>query len=176
MLEIAILDPSLVVLIGAAGSGKSTFAARHFEPSEVLSSDAFRALLSGDPANQAVSRAAFGWLHRELAKRMAERRLTVVDATNIHRGGRKELLRPAAAAGLPSVAIVFDLPWDVVLARNASRVARVVDEKVVRRHLAQVRALLDGPGVGLETEGFDRVWVLRDPAELDGVMVIRAPG
>ncbi len=133
-------------------------------------------MISGDPANQAVSRAAFAWLHRELAKRLTDRRLTVVDATNIDRGGRRELLRPAAAAGLPSVAIVFDLPEDVVLGRNGSRVARVVDEEVVRRHLAQMRALLDAPGVGLESEGFHRVWVLRDPAELDAVKVTRALG
>ena len=176
VLEIAIPDPSLVVLIGAAGSGKSTFAARHFEPSEVLSSDAFRALISGDPANQSVSRAAFGRLHRDLAKRLTERRLTVVDATNIHRGGRRVLLRLAAAAALPSVAIVFDLPTDVILGRNASRVARVVDEGVVRRHLANMRDLLDAPGVDLGSEGFDRVWVLRDPGELEAVKVFRTPG
>ena len=49
---LSIPDPSLVVLIGAAGSGKSTFAARHFAPGEVLSSDAYRALIAGDPADQ----------------------------------------------------------------------------------------------------------------------------
>jgi len=176
VIEIAIPDPSLVVLIGAAGSGKSTFAARHFEPREVLSSDAFRALISGDPANQSVSRAAFGWLHRDLAKRLTARQLTVVDATNIDRGGRRELLRRATAARLPSVAIVFDLPSDVVLGRNASRVTRVVDERVVRRHLAQMRVLVDGPAGGLESEGFQGVWVLRDPDGLDAVEITRTPG
>jgi predicted kinase len=176
VLEIAIPDPCLVVLIGAAGSGKSTFAARHFEPSEILSSDAFRALISGDPADQSVSQAAFGWLHRDLVKRLTARQLTVVDATNIDRGGRRELLRRASAARLPAVAIVFDLPADVVLARNASRVARVVDHGVVRRHLARMRDLLDQSGATLGSEGFQRVWVLRDPEGLDGVKVTRTAG
>ena len=57
--EIDIADPSLVVLIGAAGAGKSTFAARHFADDEVLSSDRYRRLVSGDEADQAATRAAF---------------------------------------------------------------------------------------------------------------------
>ena len=59
MATVVLPDPSLVLLVGAAGSGKSTFAARHFGADEVLSSDAMRARLSGDEADQRVSRAAF---------------------------------------------------------------------------------------------------------------------
>lgn len=173
MLEIPVPDPSLVVLIGAAGSGKSSFAACHFDPEEVLSSDGFRALISGDPANQAVTRAAFGRLHTALARRLAERRLTVVDATNIDRGARRELLRHARVAGIPSVAIVFDLAADLVLARNAARTSRVVDEGVVRRHLAALRDELDRPNVSAGLEGFAGVTILRDPMEVASARVIR---
>jgi predicted kinase len=173
VLEIAIPDPSLVVLVGAAGSGKSTFAARHFGPDEVLSSDRYRELVSGDAANQAATRAAFGRLHLDLARRLSARRLTVVDATNIERGARLALLQRAAREGLPSVAVVFDLPAELVLARNAARAIRVVDETVVRNHLARVRALLDGPGAGFESEGFSLVAVVRDPLALDSVQVVR---
>jgi protein phosphatase len=173
VLEIPIPDPSLVVLIGAAGSGKSSFAACHFDPDEVLSSDGFRALISGDPANQAVTRAAFGRLHKELARRLAERRLTVVDATNVDRSARRELLRRAAAAGIPSVAIVFDLAAELVLARNAARTSRVVDEGVVQRHLAQLRDELDGPSAAAALEGFAGVTILRSPMEVASARVIR---
>jgi len=171
--EIAIPNPSLVVLIGAAGSGKSTFAARHFDASEILSSDGFRAMIAGDAADQTATKAAFGRLHRALAHRLARRRMSVVDATNIERAARRTLLRSAAAAGLPAVAIVFDLPADVVLARNAGRVERIVDEQVIRNHLARLRLAIDGPASGLDSEGFSRVIVLRDPGELDAVTVVR---
>jgi predicted kinase len=173
--EIDLPDPSLVVLIGAAGSGKSTFATRTFAPDEVLSSDRFRAMVSGDEADQGATHAAFGRLHRELARRLAQGKLTVVDATSVEPKSRQALLARAAAAGVPATAIVLDLPADTVLARNAARRPRVVDEAVVRHHLARLRASLDGPAPRLYREGFAQVVVLRDPAEVDLVRIRRRP-
>lgn len=170
------------MLIGAAGAGKTTFAARHFDSSEVLSSDAFRALIAGDEADQRVTRAAFGRLHRELARRMAARQLTVVDATNVESFARRTLLRRATVARLPAVAVVLDLPADLVLARNAARRGRTVAEVVVRDQLARLRQTLDGrPAVGmagkpqdrLEAEGFAQVLVLHDPADVDALEPVR---
>jgi predicted kinase len=174
-IEIEIDDPSLVVLIGAAGAGKSTFAARHFAADEILSSDRFRAIVSGDEANQTATKAAFALLHRTLATRLAEGRLTVVDATSVRRTARQALLRLADAAGVSTVAIVLDLPAATVLARNAARPARTVDMAVVRRQLAGVRTALDGPSPPLHSEGFRQVVVLGDPAEVDRVAIRRRP-
>jgi protein phosphatase len=176
MVEIVIADPSLVVLVGAAGAGKTTFAARHFALDEVLSSDRLRAIISGDEADQAATKAAFGRLHRELVNRLGAGRLTVVDATSVQASSRRALLARAAAAGVPAVAIVLDLPVAAVLARNAGRETRVVDEAVVRRHLDRLRASLDGPAPALLREGFAQVVVLRDPAEVDDVRIRRRPG
>jgi protein phosphatase len=173
--EIDLPDPSLVVLIGAAGAGKSTFAARLFAPNEVFSSDRFRAMVSGDEADQGATHAAFGRLHRELARRLGGGQLTVVDATSVEPSSRRALLARAAAAGVPATAIVLDLPAETVLARNAARRPRVVDEAVVRHHLARLRASLDGPAPPLLREGFAQVVVLRDPAEIDRVRIRRRP-
>src|SRR6185295_15806488 len=110
-------DPSLVVLMGAAGAGKSTFAARHFAPDEVLSSDRFRRLVSGDEANQAATKAAFVALHAALERRLANGRTAVIDATSVEPSSRRALLARAAAAGIPASAIVLDLPGATVIAR-----------------------------------------------------------
>jgi protein phosphatase len=170
-------DPSLVVLVGAAGSGKSTFAARHFAPDEILSSDAFRALVSGDPANQAATRPAFGALHRAVVSRLRSRRLTVIDATNVQPHARRALVARAAEAGVPVVAIVLDLPPDVVLARNAGRPgAAAVPEPAVHAQLDALAATLAGEPA-LAWSGFAAVHRLRTPAEVDAVVVRRvAPG
>ncbi len=162
-------------MVGAAGAGKSTFARRWFDPDEVLSSDAYRALVSGDPADQRATRPAFAALHRALRTRLRDRRLTVVDATNVKPGARVALLRPAADAGLPAVAIVLDLPVQVVIDRNAARAGgEVVPESAIRRQLADLGRTLAAER--LAAEGFAATWVVRSVAEQDRVIVSRASG
>jgi len=168
-------DPSLVVLVGAAGAGKSTFAARHFSADEILSSDRFRAIVSGDEANQAATRAAFGALHAALERRLANGRLAVIDATSIEPAARRALVARAAAAGIPACAIVLDLPAATVVARNAARPARVVDMAVVQRQLQGLRIALDGPAPPIDRDGFAAIMVLRDAAEVDEVTIRRRP-
>jgi len=169
--RIVLPEPCLVVLVGAAGSGKSTLAARVFAPDEVLSSDAHRAMLTGDESDQRVTRTAFAILHRQLARRMAERLTTVVDATNVTSFARRALVRRAAAEGIPAVAIVLDLPPVLVLARNASRQGRIVPEAAVRRQLDDLaRSIRRG---SLEVDGFAAVHVLRAPAQLDTTSIGR---
>jgi len=168
-------DPSLIVLVGAAGSGKSTFVARHFAPDEILSSDAFRALVSGDPANQAATKPAFGALHRAVVARLRSGRLTVIDATNVQPHARRALVARAAEAGVPVVAIVLELPPDVVLARNARRGgAAAVPEPAVLAQLDALSATL-AADPALAWSGFTRVHHLRTPTQADAVVVRRVP-
>lgn len=171
MPTLTIPDPALVALVGPAGSGKSTFAARHFAADEVLSSDALRAIVGSGEADQRATRTAFSVLHRQLERRLRDGKLTVVDATNVESHARRALLQRARAASVPAVAIVLDLPPDLVLRRNEARVERVVDRDVVHHHLARLRTAVDR-GL-LEREGFEVVYRIREPAELDAVQVER---
>ena len=171
---LSIPDPSLVVLIGAAGSGKSTFAARHFAPGEVLSSDAYRALIAGDPADQRATKPAFAALHRDLERRLTRRQLVVVDATNVTGRARRQLLVFAEAAGVPAVAIVLCPPAGVVRSRNAARSERIVPESGVLRQLDDLeRTLVEGR---LEGEGFVSVTRLVSPGAVDEVAIVRERG
>lgn len=168
---ITLPDPCLVVIIGAAGAGKSTFASRHFEPSAVLSSDAFRERIAGDPRDQGATRPAFAALHRALARRLGSGLTTVVDATSATVSARHALIGRARAGGAPAVAIVLDLPDDVVLARNATRGDRAVPVGAV---LAQLRGVARTRGPGhLEREGFAAVIRLSDPASVEAVRIVR---
>jgi protein phosphatase len=159
-------DPSLVVLIGAAGAGKSTLATRLFQPADILSSDAYRALVAGDEGDQRVTQVAFSILHRELARRLGAGRLTVVDATNVQTHARRSLVRRATAAGLPAVAIALNLPPALVLARNATRAGRIVPEAAVRRQIDDLDRSLRR---GLDGDGFAAVHILRSAAEVDAL-------
>ena len=171
--QLRIPDPSLVVLIGAAGAGKSTLAARLFAPSEILSSDAYREAVSGDAADQRATRLAFSILHRELEKRLAAGRLVVVDATNVETAARRALLERATTAQVPAVAIVLALPATVVAARNAGRTGRIVDQAVVDRHLRRLATALATDRLG--ADGFAAVYVLRTAAEVDALEFERRP-
>ncbi len=166
---------ALVLLAGAAGSGKSSLAARLFPADSILSSDAIRRQLTGDEANQAVNRRAFQVLHARAGRRLAEGRLTVIDATNVHASARRPLQRMAAVHGRPVVVLVLDLPADVCHARNAARLGRVVPEPAVGRQLAALRRSIDGQQ--LEREGHDCLVVLASPEAVDRLSVrLTAPG
>jgi protein phosphatase len=166
---ISLPDPCLVVLVGAAGSGKSTLAARLFDPESILSSDAHRALVAGDETDQAATKTAFSILHRRLERRLAERRSTVVDATNVTAYARRSLVRRAAAKGIPAIAIVLRLERAIVRARNATRPGRIVPDPAVSRQLDDLERSLRGDR--LAAEGFSAVHIVRTARELDELAV-----
>jgi predicted kinase len=142
-------DDALVLLVGPAGSGKSTWAAGRFPVGEILSSDAFRELVAGDAADQEATADAFRVLQAVMRARLRRGLRCVVDATNLTRGARRSLLAVAARTRRPAVAVVFDVPLDVGLARNGGRAERRVPDDVIRRHhgeLALARAQLPGEG------------------------------
>ena len=169
MTELTVPELSLVCLVGASGSGKSTFAREHFGRFEVLSSDFCRGLVSDDENDQSATAAAFDVLHHIAGKRLDTGRLTVVDATNVQADARRSLVALARAHDVLPVAIVLDLPERVCLDRNASRSDRTFSDHVVTRQRDQLRRSLKHLG----KEGFRKVHVLRGEQEVADAVIVR---
>ncbi|MFE9769307.1 polynucleotide kinase-phosphatase [Streptomyces sp. NPDC005808] len=163
-----VTDLSLVVLVGASGSGKSTFARRHFKPTEVISSDFCRGLVADDENDQSASGDAFDVLHYIAGKRLAAGRRTVVDATNVQQEGRKQLIELARQHDVLPIAIVLDVPEEVCAERNAARVDRAdMPRRVIQRHTRELRRSLRH----LEREGFRKVHILRGVEEAESAEI-----
>ncbi len=159
------------MLVGASGSGKSTFAARHFLPTEVLNSDHYRAVVGDDPNDQSVTVAAFDALHHIAGLRLALGRLTVIDATSVKPQDRAALVRLAREHDVLSVAIVLKLDERVCRERNGNRPDRQLPPHVVHNHVQQVRRGLRGLG----REGFRGVHVFDSPAAVDALRIVHEP-
>ena len=169
MTTLGIPETSLVVLVGVSGSGKSTFAAKHFKPTEVVSSDFCRGLVADDENDQAATKDAFEVLEFIVGKRLELGRLTVVDATNVQPGARKSLVALAKAHDVLPVAVVLDLPTGVSVERNAARADRDFGAHVVKRQHDQLRRSLKG----LKREGFRSVHVLGSVEEVESATFVR---
>lgn len=167
---IKIPSMSLVLLIGASGSGKSTFARTHFLPTEVVSSDTCRALVSDDENNQAASSDAFELLHTLVGLRLKRGLLTVVDATSVQAAARKNLLQLAAKYHVMPVAIVFDLPEDVAQARNKLRPDRDFGPHVIRNQTRDLKSAIRA----LRKEGFRYHTVLKSEDEVNSATIERS--
>ncbi|WP_035849149.1 polynucleotide kinase-phosphatase [Kitasatospora azatica] len=166
--SLPVTDLSLVVLVGTSGAGKSSFARKHFAPTQVISSDFCRGLVSDDENDQSASAAAFELLHYIVGKRLAAGRLTVVDATNVQPGARKQLVALARAHDVLPIAIVLDVPPSVCAERNRTRPDRDFGAHVIPRQHRELRRSL----AGLEREGFRKVHHLRGVAEVDAAEIV----
>ena len=168
MFKLTLPDPSLILLLGAAGAGKSTFARRHFLPTEIISSDQCRALICDDENNQALNAEAFELLHHLTRLRLASRKLTVIDATNLQGMAREPLLRMAQIANVPSVAIVLNVSATRCARQNQQRATRVVPDEILAQHQQE----LGVARARLPHEGYATIYELGE-AELNRAVIER---
>jgi protein phosphatase len=169
--RIVLPQPALVLLVGPSGSGKSSFARRHFRPTETVSSDFCRALVADDENDQSATAAAFDVLRVVVGHRLRRRRLTVVDATNVKAADRRRVLALARPHRTAAVAIVFDIPEQVCVERDRAREGRTVGASVIRAQ----RAALLGSLPALQEEGFAAVHLLASEEAVAAVNVERDP-
>ena len=160
-------DPAVVVLVGAAGSGKSSFAAHHFRGPEVVSSDALRGIVGSGPHDLDASTEAFALLERIVDSRVSRGLSTVIDTLGLDDVRRLRWLDAARAAGLPAVAVVMSTPGDECRRRNAAR-DRAVPAPVLTEQLRKVADL----DARLDSEGWDLVVrVAPEPSGIASVLL-----
>ena len=170
-LIIAAPRSAVIVLIGASGAGKSTFARRHFGAYEIVSSDQCRAMVSDDENNQAATDDAFELLYCIVERRLHRHRLCVIDATNVKAKDRRGLVEIARKYQVPAIAIVFRLPEQLHYERSGTRADRTVPDDAIAHQLA---SLHDSAG-GLIEEGFHTVHLLASEQDVASVQVVRTP-
>ena len=154
---------ALIVLVGASGSGKSTWAARHFAETQIVSSDRCRALVSDNEENQEVNREAFMVFHTIIRQRLRLGRLTVADSTALELRARQRLIGLAQRMARPAHAVAFSRPLSELLDHAGRRERRVPDE-IIRQHDATFRGIVESDL--FFREGFHAVWLL-DSASID---------
>ncbi|MET0325372.1 MAG: polynucleotide kinase-phosphatase [Ilumatobacteraceae bacterium] len=168
-MKLTVPELCVVALVGVSGSGKSTFAARHFLPTEVISSDACRQLVSDDANDQTATEAAFAVLHTIAAKRLEAGRIAVIDATSVRPDDRRPIVQLAKANHVFAYAIVLDVAPDVCRERNALRTDRDFGAHVIRNQRSALQRSLKN----LRREGFRRVYVLHGVDEVEQAEIVR---
>lgn len=169
MSAISLPEFCLVLLIGASGSGKSTFAGKHFKQTEIVSSDWARGLVADDENSLEATADAFELVHSLIEIRMRRRLLTVVDATNVRAEDRAKLTAIAKRWDALCAAIVIDPGEDICLERNKLRPDRQFGPHVVRNHRVALRKGLGG----LKREGFREIHQLMSLDAIDGAIITR---
>ncbi|MDR2210665.1 MAG: polynucleotide kinase-phosphatase [Spirochaetaceae bacterium] len=168
-MRVEVPELCLVALVGASGSGKSTFAKTHFRPTEILSSDFFRGLVSDDETDQSATTAAFDSLYYVAGKRLEAGRLTVIDATNVQKKARDVVLRLAREQNVLAAAIVFDMPQSLCIERNKARPDRNFGPRVVQNHARELQRSIKH----LRKEGFRFVYTFTSPEEAAAAEIVR---
>jgi alkanesulfonate monooxygenase SsuD/methylene tetrahydromethanopterin reductase-like flavin-dependent oxidoreductase (luciferase family)/predicted kinase len=157
---VTVPDSAVVVLIGASGSGKSTWALDRYRRAEVVSSDDLRGVVGSGPADLDASTDAFDLLERIVAARISRGLTTVIDTLGLDAARRTAWRDAARAAGLPAAAVLVDTPGEECRRRNAQR-DRPVPAPVLAEQVRRVAALRHD----LPAESWDHLEVVSGAGE-----------
>ena len=164
-------SPCLVVLVGPAGVGKSTWAASQFASHQIVSSDDLRAVVGDGPHDLTATADAFALVEEITTRRLKRGLTTVIDSLALDPQQRNRWRDLGRAAGVPCIAIAVDSAPSEIRQRNRNREERVPDA-VLRSQLEKWPAALGA----LQQEGFDEVHVVTVDRQAALVPAHLAPG
>jgi predicted kinase len=118
------MKQKMILMIGAAGSGKSTWAEVYAKKNSIpiVSTDRIRGEIGKDESDQSVSAAAFDIARLRVKNIIQSGQSVIVDATNMYKKARRGFLDIVALnPNVEKVAIVFELSKNELLNRNTQR-------------------------------------------------------
>ncbi|MFD4929486.1 polynucleotide kinase-phosphatase [Peribacillus butanolivorans] len=182
-MQIVLPHAGIVLLIGPSNSGKSTWLKSMIEkeeilPSEVVSSDAFRVLVSdiefidwrGRPKDEAdnlmdeyqsISGEAFSMMDSVIEARCRLNKLTFIDATNLHPDDRKRYISLAQKNNVPILSIVLDIPEEDLLVRDEQR-----EHPRGKRRIKQQYQTFKREKRVLKKEGYSSLYTLKGTEDI----------
>ncbi len=149
-------SPCLMILVGPAGVGKSTWAAAQFADGQVVSTDALRGMVGESSHDQAASADAFALVDEIVTRRLRRGLTTVIDSLGMDAPTRARWRAIATAARVPCIAAVFHVVPSEVRARNLAR-PQPVPDRVVRGMLDRWPTVV----TEVHAEPFDQVITVR---------------
>lgn len=152
-------------MVGAPGSGKSTFAARvaEYEDAIIVSRDEIRfSLLEKDEDYFSKEKEVFRTYSSRILWALNKGYNVVADATHLNRKARLKLLRTIpSAACITLEAIWLNTPLSECLLRNANRTGRAL---VLEANLINMYKNIEPP---LLSEGFDRIYIVQPDVKIE---------
>ena len=133
------MAPKFFMMVGVAGSGKSTVASKiaaNLDGCLVLSSDAIRGELYDNEAIQGDARRVFQVMEERTMEALKAGHSVIYDATNILAWRRQELLAKLPL-GVEKICLWVNVPVEQALRNNQMR-ERHVPEDVIRRQAEQL--------------------------------------
>ena len=152
-----------VMMVGVSGSGKSTTAER-LNGFKVVSSDAIREELYGDASDQRHPEVVFQIAHKRVCEFLEVGMNVVLDATNLRKKDRKELLEKISyIPDVKKICWLEDVSVEDCIKAQDGRERKVPVEVIKKQSRKLQRPELD--------EGWDYIFISTPPRE-DGMRYV----
>lgn len=155
----------LIIMVGAPGSGKSTFTAKvaEYENAIIISRDEIRFSLLKENENYfSKEKEVFNTYSSRILWALNKGYNVIADATHLNRKARLKLLRTIPSAVYATLeAIWLNTPLSECLLRNANRTGRAL---VPETNLISMYKNIEPPSL---SEGFDRIYIVQPDAKIE---------
>jgi protein phosphatase len=163
--------PSLVVLMGIAGVGKSTWARKRYNGEQLCSPDAMRKLVSDSEFHQGASTQAGHMVQEQARMRIELGKRAVIDGAHVSNTQRLVWLKFARELNVPTLLVWFDIGIEESLERQSKREERQVPRDILERQSREMGLRVEQRLLG---EGWGAILHVKPEHEAGQAAVVRA--